>query len=91
LEDIAAERAAGKNKHLIIAATGTGKRSLQTPDFRSWHHSILYSETPLVGYVHSSKPPAKEVMDRSDASPAETAHMHTRPAIRELLMTPLSD
>ena len=41
LEDIAAEREAGKNKHLVIAATGTGKTMVAAFDYKSFcveHH-----------------------------------------------------
>jgi superfamily II DNA or RNA helicase/HKD family nuclease len=36
LEDIAAERMAGKRKHLIIAATGTGKTMVAAFDYRNF-------------------------------------------------------
>ncbi len=36
LEDIAAERTAGKRKHLVIAATGTGKTMVAAFDYRAY-------------------------------------------------------
>ena len=39
LEDIAAEREAGKRKHLIIAATGTGKTMIAAFDYKNFDSS----------------------------------------------------
>lgn len=36
LEDLAAERAGGRNRHLVIAATGTGKTLLAAFDYRAF-------------------------------------------------------